>query len=128
MAQHGRTNKDLIAPDCKVLFILSPNDLVYLPKKEEDDCTIDKNRIYKFIDPNLNKGNFVPYSAADVIFSINFVDQKKRGLSFPIQNEFGIGSQWSKNPRALTGEMIKETCVPIKVDRLGNIIEYNKIS
>ncbi len=121
-------DKDLIAPDCKVLFILSPNDLVYLPKKEEDDCTIDKNRIYKFIDPNLNKGNFVPYSAADVIFSINFVDQKKRGLSFPIQNEFGIGSQWSKNPRALTGEMIKETCVPIKVDRLGNIIEYNKIS
>ena len=27
--------------------------------------------------------------------------------------------------RAITGEMIKEICIPIKVDRLGNIIgEY----
>ena len=116
-------DKDLIALESKVLFVLSPNDLVYLPKKDGgDDCMIDRNRIYKFIDPNLNKGNFVPYSAADVIFSINFADQKKRGISYPIQDEFGIGSQWSKNPRALTGEMIKETCIPIKVDRLGNIV------
>jgi CRISPR-associated endonuclease Csn1 len=31
----------------------------------------------------------------------------------------------NKAERAITGEMIKEICVPIKVDRLGNIIELN---
>ena len=83
--------------------------------------SVNKERIYKFIDPNSDKGNFVPYSSANVIFSVNFSDQKKRGISYPIQDEFGVGSQASKNPRAITGEMIKETCIPIKVDRLGNI-------
>ena len=118
--------KDLISSDEKLLFILSPNDLVYLPTKEnlqEETMIIDKSRIYKFIDPNNNKGNFVPYSSANVIFSIKFTDQKKMGISYPIQDEFGVGSQCSKNPRAISGEMIKETCIPIKVDRLGNIIK-----
>ena len=50
------------------------------------------------------------------------------GISYPIQDEFGVGSQCSKNPKALSGEIIKETCVPIKVDRLGNIIEFNGTS
>ena len=71
----------------------------------------------------MNTGNFVPYSTANVLFSIKYSNQKKMGLSYPIQDEFGVGSQCSKNPRAITGEMIKETCVPIKVDRLGNIIK-----
>ena len=116
-------DKDLIDLDYKVLFVLSPNDLVYLPKKDgDDDCMIDRNRIYKFIDPGMNTGNFIPFTAADTIFSVKFTDQKKEGLSYPIQDEFGVGSQGSKSPRALTGEMIKETCIPIKVDRLGNII------
>ena len=118
--------KEIIEKDFKLLFILSPNDLVYLPTEEDLEKgikTINKERIYKFIDPNSDKGNFVPYSSANVIFSVNFSDQKKRGISYPIQDEFGIGSQASKNPRAITGEMIKETCVPIKVDRLGNIKE-----
>ena len=119
-------DKDLIAPDSKLLFVLSPNDLVYLPKKEgNDDSIVDKNRIYKFIDPNDDKGGFVPYAVAKTIFSVKFTDQKKAGLSYPIQDEFGVGSQSSKSPRALTGEMIKETCIPIKTDRLGNIIEFN---
>ena len=120
--------KDLITAEENLLFILSPNDLVYVPKKEDMQdgrMSIDKDRIYKFIDPNLNKGNFVPYSSANVIFSIKFSDKKKMGISYPIQDEFGIGSPCSKNPRALTGEMIKETCIPIKVDRLGNVIEFN---
>lgn len=30
-------------------------------------------------------------------------------------------SPLNKMERAITGEMIKETCIPIKVDRLGNI-------
>ena len=120
--------KDLISADTKLLFILSPNDLVYLPTNMPPvgaTTAFDKKRIYKFVDPNDNKGNFVPYSIANTIFSVKFSDQKKMGISFDIQNEIGLGSQHSKSPRAITGEMIKETCIPIQVDRLGNIIEFN---
>lgn len=120
--------KELIEKGVRLLFTLSPNDLVYLPTEEDLEKgikTTNKERIYKFIDPNSDKGNFVPFSSANVIFSVNFSDQKKRGISYPIQDEFGVGSQASKNPRAITGEMIKETCIPIKVDRLGNIIEFD---
>ena len=118
----------LVSADAKRLFILSPNDLVYLPK--EDDAKeeiefVDKSRIYKFIDPNGDKGAFVPFSLAKVIFSMKFSDQAKLGVSYPIQDEVGVGWQASKNSRAITGEMIKEMCIPIKVDRIGNIIELN---
>ena len=118
--------RDLISPETNLLFILSPNDLVYLPANENCQVmttNIDRNRIYKYIDPGMNTGNFVPYSTANVLFSIKYSNQKKMGLSYPIQDEFGVGSQCSKNPRAITGEMIKATGVPIKVDRLGNIIK-----
>ena len=120
--------KEIVADDAHLLFMLSPNDLVYLPTEEQIKNGIevfDRTRIYKFVDPNSNKGNFVPYAVSNVIFSINFKDQKDRKLSYSIQDEFGVGSQGSKNPRAITGEMIKETCIPLKVDRLGNIVEVN---
>ena len=118
--------KELIESETQLLFILSPNDLVYLPTEEDPhNVSIDRQRIYKFVDPNDNKGSFVPYTFANAIFSIKFTDQKKMGLSYLIQNELGIGSQFSKSPRAYTGEMIKEICVPFKVDRLGNVIELN---
>jgi CRISPR-associated endonuclease Csn1 len=120
--------KDMIGADAKLLFILSPNDLVYLPKEDdrkEHIMPLDRQRIYKFIDPAQDKGNFVPYSVANSIFSTKFTDQKKQGISYPIQNEFGLGSQQSKSPRATTGEMIKDTCIPVEVDRLGNVIEIN---
>ena len=45
-------------------------------------------------------------------------------VASPIVNKFEFSKQ-NKMERAITGEMIKETCVPIKVDRLGNIIELN---
>ena len=120
--------KDLVEADAKLLFILSPNDLVYLPTKEEQQKgiqSLDKQRIYKFIDPGMNTGNFIPYSIAKAVFSTKFTEQKKRGVVFSIQDEVGLGSQGTKSPRAITGEMIKEACIPIKVDRLGNIIEIN---
>ena len=36
-------------------------------------------------------------------------------------------SALNKMERAITGEMIKEICIPIKVDRLGNIVEFNNV-
>lgn len=108
-------------------FVLKPNDLVYVPTKEEllnkkVNLPISVQRIYKYVDINSKKGNFVPYSVSKVLFSMNFTKQKENNISCPIQDEFGVGSQCSKNYRAITGEMIKEICIPINVDRLGNII------
>ena len=110
-----------------LLFYLSPNDLVYLPT--EGDITnglninlLDYSRIYKFADSSGTTANFIPHNSASVIFSL----PKDLAARFCrdneiIQNEFGMGSPQSKNQKAITGEMIKELCIPLKVDRLGNI-------
>ena len=101
----------LVASDAKLLFILSPNDLVYLPTQEELKIegikVADKKRIYKMVSCTGNQCFFVDEKVAKVI-----VDK----FEFTSMN---------KMERAITGEMIKEICIPIKVDRLGNIIELN---
>ena len=102
--------KDLVANDAKLLFILSPNDLVYLPTKEEirnGILEIDRKRIYKMVSSSGYQCFFIDEKVAKAI-----VDK----VEFTSLN---------KAERAITGEMIKETCIPIKVDRLGNIIELN---
>lgn len=90
------------------IFVLSPNDLVYVPKAEEAGRPIDKSnisydRIYKFVSCTGNEGHFVPANIANPI-----IDTKELGSN-------------NKAQRAWTNEMIKEICIPIKVDRLGNI-------
>lgn len=100
----------LVSTDAQLLFILSPNDLVYLPTNEcqkERFTEIDKRRIYKFVSCTGNEGHFVP----GVIAS-------------PIVQTTELGSN-NKAQKSWNGEMIKETCIPIKVDRLGNLIELN---
>ena len=111
-------------------FVLSPNDLVYVPTKKElvegiDILSIDKTRIYKFVDSYSSTANFIPYPVANIIYSLSKESAKEfcKKDCFA-QNEFGVGSPQSKNQRALTGEMIKEVCIPVKVDRLGNIIKF----
>lgn len=104
-------------------FILSPGALVYVPTEEERNTgkvnwPLDKERIYKMVDSSKSKANFTPYSVASVILSVSKDDSKSYN---GVQNELGVGSPKSKNERAITGEMIKEVCIPIKVDRLGNI-------
>ncbi|MEI6050268.1 MAG: type II CRISPR RNA-guided endonuclease Cas9 [Bacteroidota bacterium] len=111
--------------DLSLIFYLNPNDLVYVPTLDQiDNITIDevdRNRIYRFIDSSDTIANFVPVSSASTVFNMNKKDQEKVGLNFPIQNEFGVRSPQSKNQKALTGEMIKDVCLKIKTDRLGNI-------
>lgn len=119
-----------IDKNAKLLFILSPNDLVYLPTEEEirtKEYNIDNQRIYRFVDSSGIQANFVPYYIAKAIFSMTKDEQNKSfgTTKYNIQNEIGVGSRPSKNQNSLSGEMIKEICVPIKVDRLGNIIEFN---
>ena len=102
--------QQLVAADAKLLFILSPNDLVYLPTKEElknGINVVDRKRIYKMVSSSGNQCFFIDEKVAKSI-----VDK----IEFTSLN---------KAERAISGEMIKEICVPIKVDRLGNIIELN---
>ncbi len=95
-----------------LLFQLSPNDLVYLPTDDDIErgivsMPLDRKRIYKMVSCTGNQVFFIPYSVASLI--VNKV-------------EF---SSMNKMERAITGEMIKETCLPLKTDRLGNIINFN---
>lgn len=89
-------------------YVLSPNDLVYVPTQDELEkgivtSNLDKDRIYKMVSCTGNRSFFIKVNVAKSI-----VDKF----------EF---SPLNKMERALSSEMIKEICVPLKVDRLGNI-------
>jgi len=98
--------REFVSVDAKLLFIFSPGDLVYLPKLNDNEA-IDKSRVYKMV-----SGSGTDWYFNSVTFASSIVDKVEYG---PL----------NKVARANSGEMIKETCVPIKVDRLGNIIEIN---
>lgn len=100
----------LILDDVKLLFVLSPNDLVYVPANEDvlnNIKSIDKGRIYKLVSCTGNEGHFIPEFIAS-----------------PIIQTKELGSN-NKAQRSWSDEMIKDVCWPIKLDRLGNIIEFN---
>lgn len=97
------------------IFVLSPNDLVYLPTA--DDLAngviaqpIDKNRVYKMVSCTGNEGHFIPSMIAN-----------------PILQTIELGSN-NKAQRAWSNEMIKEICIPIKVNRLGRILKIGSLN
>lgn len=102
---------NLVSSDVKLLFILSPNDLVYLPTKEElkgGIKVVDKKRIYKMVSFTGSRLYAVPYEMAkSVVDKVEYTQLNK--VEFTDDKE-----------------SIKEICIPLKVDRLGNIIEIGK--
>lgn len=115
----------------KLIFVLNPSDLVYVPTDEEkenpnlvDFSKMNKeqiNRIYKFTDGSGTTVNFVPANIANLLFNMSNKEQEKANINLPIQNELGLGSPQSKNQNTLDGIQIKSLCWKLKVDRLGNI-------
>ena len=100
-----------VAEEAQLRYILSPGDLVYVPTAEEKapgDFLWHKERIYKMVSSSGKQCFFLPYAVASPIPS-------------PIPDKKEFSSQ-NKMERALTGEMIKESCIPIRIDRLGNMI------
>lgn len=92
-------------------FVLSPNDLVYVPTEDElRSGLLPENpapeRIYKMVSCTGYQCFFIHFSVSGVL-----CDKK----------EF---SSLNKMERAISGEMIKEICIPLKVNRLGKIM-YN---
>mgnify|MGYP000896852691 CR=1 FL=1 len=117
--------------DFKLIFVLNPSDLVYVPTEEENEnfCLIDftklnneqKTRIYKFTDGSGTTMNFVPTNIASLLLNMSNKDQEKAGIKLTVQNELGLGSPQSKNQNSIDGTQIKSVCWKLKIDRLGNI-------
>lgn len=89
-------------------FTLSPNDVVYLPTEKELAAgkiiePLDKDRIYKMVSCTGNRLYCIPYYVANSIID---------------KYEF---TQLNKLEFTDDKKSIKEICIPIKVDRLGNI-------
>lgn len=99
-------NENLVVENAQLVFILSPGDLVYVPKENEiltKEYLYSRDRIYKLVSSNDANAYFVPAMVASPIID---------------KAEF---TQLNKVPRTDTGELIRDICIPIKVDRLGNI-------
>lgn len=102
----------------KFLFTLSPNDLVYVPTAEElqsphlvqvDSLTSEQgNRIYKMVSCTGNRAFYIKYNVAKTI-----VDKFEY-------------SALNKMERSLGGEMIKEVCWKLEINRLGQITKIYK--
>jgi CRISPR-associated endonuclease Csn1 len=87
------------------LFSLSPNDLVYLPDGNEDTIklTVGPTRIYKVVSFSGNQCFFVMQTVATSIVN---------------KAEY---TTLNKMERSIDGKMIKESCIKIRVNRLGQI-------
>jgi len=96
----------------RLLFSLSPNDLVYVPEEGEifDKVRFDCKRIYKMVSSTGGECHFVHNSISSLIKNY---DAKTK-----------IGELGSLNKLEVTIDgiyRIKEVCIKLKVDRLGNI-------
>ena len=101
-----------------LLFSLSPNDLVYVPMEGEAPEAIDfsnlskeqKERIYKTVSFTGKECHFVKYTIASLI------------KSYDAKSKIGELGSLNKLEVTISGDSrIKEVCIKLKVDRLGNI-------
>lgn len=86
----------------QLLFHLSPNDLVYVPTIDDNE-KIDLNNIYKV----------VSFSTYQLFFVKNNI-----ATSIVNKMEFSTLNKMEKSTESI---MIKDVCIKLKVDRLGNI-------
>ncbi|MEG2556677.1 MAG: HNH endonuclease domain-containing protein [Odoribacter sp.] len=98
-----------------LLFWLSPNDLVYVPTLEEreNQASIDWNKLSKEQVKRIYK--MVNSSGYTCFFVSN-------SMASSIVNKFEFSTQ-NKMEKTIEGEMIKEICWKLKVDRLGHIVQ-----
>lgn len=99
----------------KFLFVLSPNNLVYVPTDDELK-NADKIELRNFTNEQTNRiYKMVSSSSSQCFFVLATV-------ATTIQNKFEY-SALNKMERSIDGTMIKEQCWHLRTDRLGNIIE-----
>lgn len=102
LKNHLKVAEEIKEDGRKLLFTLSPNDLVYLPDAE------DGNNIYKMVSCTNRQCFFTPETWAT-----------------PIINGYELGAL-NKVEMSLEGINIKQKCEKIEVDRLGRIVKTYK--
>jgi len=111
----------------KLLFYLTPGDLIYVPSEEDNLTSIDfnnlteeqKKRLYNVNDFSSSTCYFTPNRIAKAIMG------KEVDLSFDKKRDKLTGSFDTKTA-SLEGVQIKEICIPIKVDRLGKVVSIDR--
>lgn len=99
-----------------LVMYLSPNDLVYLPSHEEIESgfKINLNNLNKDQSSRIYK--MVSSSGKQCFFILNIV-----ATSVVDKVEY---SALNKMEKSIDGIMIKEHCIKLKVDRLGNVAPF----
>ncbi|QHI37076.1 CRISPR-associated endonuclease Cas9 [Kordia antarctica] len=106
------------------LFSLSPNDLVYVPTDEELENSsminfsllskAQVNRIYKMVSSTGSECHFIKNQISSLI--------KK----YDAKSKIGEFGSTNKSEKDIEGQMIKERCWKLQVDRLGNVTHILK--
>lgn len=104
-------------------FTLAPLDLVYMPTEDEMEShqisdIDDYSRVFVVNDFNdAGVVYFRPYSFANAIV--------EKEVDYRIDKKGKLIGSYSDKTASFEGLSIRDNCIPIKVDRLGNIIELN---
>jgi len=124
------------------LIVLSPGDLVYVPTKEEREKIKQHISILEVIPwgnhSHLSKGIYKMIKATDT--ECHFVPYRYINNNSIVENEFGANNcsekAWDgqitykenskgKLTRTDNGTRVKDVCIKLKIDRLGNITPIN---
>ncbi|MDR1553014.1 MAG: hypothetical protein LBS69_06080 [Prevotellaceae bacterium] len=114
--KHRRKNVEV-----KFLFALSPNDLVYIPTEDEKENL----HLIDWKNKEQIKRIFVVNDFSDTCyFTPNHLAKniapKEVDLNFdPIKNK--LSGSFDTKTASFEGKQIKDVCIKLKVDRLGNI-------
>jgi CRISPR-associated endonuclease Csn1 len=100
----------------RLLFFLSPNDLVYVPNDEDQEMPQNISRFDRSYHNIGSVYKMVSASGSQCFFIRN-------DISSSIVNKIEF-SALNKMERTIEGIMIKEVCWKLNVDRLGNIYNY----
>lgn len=96
----------------RLLFSLSPNDLVYVPIEGEDfeGRNVDVERVYKMVSSTGSECHFIKNNISSLI------------KNYDAKSKIGELGSLNKLETTTDGEFrIKEVCIKLKIDRLGNI-------
>ncbi len=97
----------------KLLFYLSPNDLIYVPSEDEKQ-NVNGIDLRNISSKQIQKIYKVVSFTGNQIFFI------KQEVATSIVNKIEFSSL-NKMERSIDGTMIKESCIKLNIDRLGNI-------
>ena len=113
--------EEKVAERAVLLFLLSPNDMIYVPSSieisnKQINYPLDGKRIFVVNDFSGNTIYFRPQSHAKALI------EKEVDMKYDSNKNKIVGS-FSDKTASFCGVQIKEICIPVKVDRLGNLIK-----